>query len=294
MPSTARFIDLHTHSTASDGKLSPGELVRAAGKLELAALALTDHDTTGGLEEAAAEARKYGIRFIPGAELDIDRKSVPGFAISGEFHLLALGLRSPSESFKRELLKTNEARRERNLRIIERMRDNGWDADYAEVCEIAGQGSVGRPHFAEYLVKLKAARTIRQAFDRYLGHGKSLYIPRVGIDYMIALSVIKESGALAVLAHPASLYVSWGKLPELAAHLVSTGLDGIETRHPSATVHTARKLEALAQSLGLYMSAGSDYHGENRRDRRLGRASGGEKIPLSVLEAIPLLNRGTF
>ncbi|MDR2491628.1 MAG: PHP domain-containing protein [Spirochaetaceae bacterium] len=283
------FIDLHTHSTASDGKFSPSELVSAAAKAGLSVLALTDQDTIDGLAEAAEASKKAGICFIPGVEMEIEWRSFEDFWAGGEFHLLALGLDKPSPDFLQEMAKLKEMRRVRNVQIIEKMKALGWNADYHELVRIAGCTSIGRPHLADYLVRLKIVRTVEQAFERYLGKGKGLYIPKGGTDFAYALRIVKESGALAVLAHPTSLQVSWGKLPALLSRLKNAGLDGIEAWHPVASAHTCTRLQALGQELGLYITAGSDFHGENRRGRFLGRTAGGGKIPISFLEAIPKL-----
>ena len=277
------LIDLHTHSTASDGSYSPRELITLALKRGISILALTDHDTIMGLEEAENAAKEAGIGFIPGIELEISGEN----AVTGEFHLLGLGITKPGPDFTNALADLYQRRKERNLEILERMKEMNITANYNEIVAFSGGHSVGRPHFASYLVKNRIARNTEQAFDRYLGKGKPLYVPKEGLELEQALSIIKGAGGIAVLAHPMSLYVSWGKLPDLIKSLADRGLQGIEAWHPTAKVQECKRLAELGKSLRLIVSAGSDFHGELRRDRKLGITSGSKKIDLSLLEAMP-------
>jgi predicted metal-dependent phosphoesterase TrpH len=280
------MVDLHTHSTASDGSLAPSRLIEEAVNRELSAIALTDHDTIGGLAEAQREADRRGIRFIPGVELEIQQ---PGAAPPGEFHLLGLGLTHPTQVFVDTLAELSRLREERNLKILDRMRELSIDADYEEIQALSGGHSVGRPHFAALLVNRRIVKDREQAFARYLGKGKPLYEPKAGLEFERAVKIIKDSGGIAVLAHPMSLYVAWGRLPALVEDLKNRGLDGIEAWHPTAKVRSCRRLEELGKSLGLFVTAGSDFHGEARPDRKLGFTAGGRKIEDAFLEAIPAL-----
>ena len=280
------MIDLHTHSTASDGSFSPSALIAEAVKYGLSAIALTDHDTTGGIKEAAKAAKESGIRFIPGIELEI------AWNREGEFHLLALGLGKLKDEFTAALEELARRRLERNLEIVDRMNEAGIEVSYDEIRTLnaASRGhSIGRPHFAAFLVERKIVKNRRQAFDLYLGKGKPFYIPKTGLEFELALNIIHGSGGIAVLAHPMSLYVAWGKLPDLIKSLKEKGLDGIEAWHPSAKVSSCKRLEELGRKLGLYITAGSDFHGEARKDRKLGFTAGKRKISDSFLKDIPVL-----
>jgi len=283
------MIDLHTHSTASDGSFSPSALISEAVKHDLSAIALTDHDTTGGLKEAAKAAKENGIRFIPGIELEIAWKS------DGEFHLLGLGLGELEDEFASALEELARRRLERNLEIVDRMNKAGIEVSYEDISAQATDGSesagrsIGRPHFAAFLADKKIVKNRSQAFSRYLGKGKPFYIPKEGLEFEPALKIIHESGGIAVLAHPMSLYTAWGKFPELIKSLKEKGLDGIEAWHPSTKVSYCRRLEELGRKFGLYITAGSDFHGEARKDRKLGFTAGGRKISESFLEEIPAL-----
>jgi len=253
-----------------------------AAKRGISAIALTDHDTINGLEEAARAAGEWGVGFIPGIELEIIWNVDSG----GEFHLLGLGITRPSPCFKAAVEELARRREERNLEILEKINNAGITASYDEIKNLGGGHSVGRPHFATFLVKRKIVKNREQAFARFLGRGKPFYMPKAGLEFERAVAVIKESGGIAVLAHPMSLYTAWGRLPKLVENLKERGLDGLEAWHPTAKVSSCRRLEDLGKNLGLIITAGSDFHGEVRPGRELGISAGGKKIDDSFLEAI--------
>jgi predicted metal-dependent phosphoesterase TrpH len=248
-------------------------------------MALTDHDTIDGIPEAESEAARLGVNLIPGTEIDINWQYRAGDRRHNrEFHLLGLGLKAPSPNFTGMLAEIKMERKRRNILMIGKMRAAGVDADYSELCGMVGGGCIGRPHFAQYLIKLGKVRSIQAAFDRFLGKGKPFYIQKAGADFRRAAAAIHESGGLAVLAHPTTLYVSWGRLPLILAELKNQGLDGIEAWHPIATERACLRLEEIAGRLGLLVTAGSDFHGEKRPGRRLGYTGGGRPIDDSFLE----------
>jgi len=302
------MVDLHTHSNVSDGEFSPALLVKEAVKHGIRALALTDHDTIKGFESAkmAEEEEKAAgtdFRFIPGIEININWSGAPGLGPGGEFHLLGLGLKSPSAAFLNAVDGLAQRREKRNREILDRMHElsltvsddqNGIDATWEELKLIAGASgsnqSLGRPHFAAYLIKRKIVKNVNQAFARYLGVGKPLYVPKDGLAFDEAVALIRESGGVPILAHPISLFVAWGRLPDMIKNLQDMGLAGLEAWHPTAKPGSCRRLEALAHELGLYITEGSDFHGSFRPDRKLGYSSRGRKIDDAVLEAIPELN----
>jgi len=307
------MIDLHTHSNISDGDLSPALLIKEAVRQGLSAIALTDHDTINGLESARLAAQAENIHFIPGIEINIDWTAIksmtkaPGLGPGGEFHLLGLGLKAPSPAFIAAVGELSRRREARNREILDRMHELSIEATWEELLDIAkGESSdksttksgsaaksngdsVGRPHFASLLVKHKIVKNRNQAFSRYLGIGKPLYVPKVGLDFEQAIAVIRESGGIPVLAHPLSLYVAWGRLPDLIKILKGLGLMGLEAWHPAAKPGSCRRLETLAKSLGLYVTEGSDFHGSIRPDRKLGYSTKGRKINDTVLAAMPEL-----
>ncbi|MDC7233822.1 MAG: PHP domain-containing protein [Spirochaetales bacterium] len=271
------MIDLHTHSTASDGTCTPAELIREAREAGLRAIALTDHDTLDGLDEAAASASEAGIIFIPGIELEI--KHHPG-----EFHLLGLGLEDwHNSSLALFLDEIREHRNNRNEQMVELIRQDGIDISHRDLEKAAGGRIIARPHFARVLVEKKVAKNIKHAFDRFLGVGQKFYLPKEVIELEKGIQLIHEAGGKAVIAHPLSLYLSWGKMPERFREWKELGLDGIEARHSGANKNQMARFEALAEELGLIISGGSDYHGKNRRDRALGKGGGFQHIPDELL-----------
>ncbi|GHV84952.1 phosphatase [Spirochaetia bacterium] len=282
------MIDLHTHSSASDGDLKPAALVEKAALQGLQALALTDHDTIAGLAEAKKAAASRKIRLIPGVELEINGSQPEFPTINGEFHLLGLGIEHPTETFLQTLGNLTEGRERRNQQMVEKMRAAGINADYAEIKAFAGGGTgkagsgaeplVGRPHFGAFLISRKIVKNQEQAFKRWLGKGRPFYVPKTGLPFATAARLIHEAGGLAVLAHPLSLYVAWGRLPGLLAALKEQGLDGIEAWHPTAKVKACKRLEELGRSLDLRITAGSDFHGSARPERKLGFTAGDRQI----------------
>ncbi len=265
------MVDLHTHSTRSDGTLTPTELVREARRLSIRVLALTDHDTIEGVPEALEEAARSGITLIPGIELEISFRP-------GVFHMLGLGLTDVGNAFSASLAELRQRRTERNLRMVEKLRDIGIPADYAEVSREAGGTVVGRPHFARYLVSIGAVKDIREAFYRYLGNGKEAYVPKPSLPVEEATALIHSVGGKAVIAHPMTLGLSLGGLDDALAEWKEQGLDGVEAYHSNAKWQECLKIERLAVKHGLLSTAGSDYHGPYRKDRALGHTAGGRLI----------------
>ena len=274
------MIDLHTHSSASDGSLSPEDLVLKAVSEGLSALALTDHDTTGGLDRAASVAATIpGFRFIPGIELEVAFEP-------GEFHLLGLDLRTAGSGMHELTGRLSCAREDRNLTIVDMLKTDGVTLDYDELRRKAGTGMIGRPHLAAAMVEARVVRTKQAAFDRYLGKGRPYYVPKACVTLEEAVAAVHEAGGLAFVAHPMSLFASWKRLRVLLDEWKEQGIDGIEAWHPTARVADCRRLEALAVEHGFRVSAGSDYHGAPRPDRRLGRTAGDKPIDDAWLAAL--------
>lgn len=246
-------------------------MIAEAAARGIAAIALTDHDTMEGIAEAAAAAERLSIRLIRGIELEIAFEP-------GECHLLGLGIDHPTDEFGETVEDLAARRKTRNLAIMDLMKEFGIEAEYAEVERYAEGNVVGRPHFASFLVDRKIVRSKEQAFDRYLGKGRQFFVPKASMELRRAIRLIRESGGKSILAHPLSLYVAWGRLPSVIAEWKELGLDGLEAWHPTAKVRACERLEKLALELGLSVTAGSDFHGANRPDRKLGITAGGRKI----------------
>lgn len=264
------MIELHAHSTASDGHLTPSELVQTCSDQGLEMAALTDHDTVAGLAEAREKARELGILFLPGIEIEINFRP-------GEFHLLGLGLQN-WESMSPVLAQVLEKRKDRNLRIFAKMQEAGIPGTWEEIQAQAEGGTLGRPHFARHLIKVGKAKSVVAAFEKYLGADRPFYVPKEGLDLPEALDLIHKAGGKAVVAHPSSLYLSPPKVGELLEKWKEMGLDGVEAYHPGFTSNKGRRWEALAQERGLAVTAGSDFHGDKRPGRKLGRTSDGKPI----------------
>ena len=266
------MIDLHVHTTASDGQYSPSQIIQKAAEKNISVIAITDHDTVAGIEEGKAEAEKLGLTFVPGCELNINYPT-------GEFHLLALGLKNISSSFTELIDNVVKNRNLRNEQIIEKIRADGFDLTLEEMKADFPNNVIGRPHFAAELVKKGIVKNSQLAFDKYLGRGRPWYVERVGSNLDEAIIAIKESGGVPVIAHPMSLYLSWGKLPDALKDIFDRGVMGLEAFHPGARVTDCLRLEEVARKIGFFVTAGSDFHGEKiRADRKLGHTCGNKKI----------------
>jgi hypothetical protein len=261
------FVDLHTHSTASDGARAPRDVVRAARALNLAALALTDHDTVDGLPEAIDEGRLQGVRVVAGIELS----AVEG---DGETHVLGLHLQHVAR-LETHLRNLRAMRLTRAERIVVRLNELGVRVTLEDVLVQSGGGAVGRPHIARALVNDGWATDMRDAFDRYLGNGRAAFVPKDRLSIDDAIAMIHDAGGLAILAHPGQA----GTRKRIEA-LVAAGLDGVEVRHPSHNAEDIARLLALVEHFGLVPSGGSDWHGVAEGGRTLGMM----RVPVAWLE----------
>ncbi len=266
------MIDLHTHSTASDGTYTPAQLMEYAHARNINAIALTDHDSIDGIIEAQKKARELSMEFIPGIELSIQWPT-------GEFHLLGLGLQSPSKELLGAIDFLRQERDNRNIKMAQKLQEQGIAITYEEVVEKAGTKTIGRPHFASLMIEKGFIRQRQQAFDQYFAKGRPCYVERTGLDLEDAVKVIKTSGGIPVQAHPLSMYVSWGKMEDTMIDIQMHGVEGLEAWHPGTRVSEAYRLEELARKLGMTATAGSDFHGEKvRADRKIGYTAGKSKI----------------
>jgi predicted metal-dependent phosphoesterase TrpH len=243
-----RYVDLHMHSTASDGALSPQALIAAAAAAGLSAIALTDHDTVDGVAEARQAAAGRNLEVIAGVELS-------AFEDERETHLLGLHL-SDLPAIESALARFRSARRIRAERIVAALNGLGVPVTLDAVLAEAGSGAIGRPHIARALIAGGWVRDSREAFDRYLGYRKPAFVPKHTLTLAEAIDLVHTAGGLAVLAHPGPAGVrSW-----LEA-LIPLGLDGVEVRHPGHSAEDIARLGALADHLDLVPSGGSDWHG---------------------------------
>lgn len=253
----AAFVDLHAHSTASDGSRAPRDVVREAKRLGLAAIALTDHDTLGGIEEAVAVGTEIGVRVVPGVELSAVEDET-------ETHILGLHVWN-ARPIEAQLTALREMRHSRAQRIVIRLNELGVRLEFTAVLEQAAGGAIGRPHVARAMIAEGWAVDLRDAFDRYLGAGRPAYVGKDRLALTEAIDIIHAAGGLAILAHPGQSGTQ-ERIAALAAH----DLDGVEVRHPSHSSEDAARLLALVEHYSMVPSGGSDWHGAADGPRTLG------------------------
>ncbi|MBQ4567517.1 MAG: PHP domain-containing protein [Desulfovibrio sp.] len=278
-----QYIDLHTHSTASDGTDSPVELVRHAREAGLAAIAVTDHDTLGGLAPACEAAQGDAIRVIRGCELSARTPQ-------GELHILGLWLPEDAPGLEAQLAALRRKRGERNAGMVRKLQELGFDINMEEVSALA-KGSVGRPHIARVMVHKGFVGDEREAFQRYLGTGGKAWLPKEVLSPERAVGLLAGLGATVSLAHPFihGYPVSW--LEGAVRDLIPHGLDAIEVWHSEHDPAQTRLALEWAKRYDLGMTGGSDYHGSNKPGISLGKGRGGLRIPLDVLEKLEARRR---
>ncbi|MEX2670851.1 MAG: PHP domain-containing protein [Phycisphaeraceae bacterium] len=258
-------IDLHMHSTASDGTDAPAGLVARVKAAGLSAMALTDHDTTAGLPACAAAAAELGITFVPGIELSADMVSIAPANPTGTLHILGYHVRHDSEKLRRVTESLNVARAARNPRIVDALNALGVDITLEEVEAEAAGGVIGRPHIAAVLVRHRYADSIAEAFKRYIGIGGAAYHRKDNLSAHGAIEAIHEAGGVAVLAHPVQMRcIDETDFQRRLERLVEWGLDGIEIWHSDHQPHHTQQYQAAADQFDLIVTGGSDYHGERK------------------------------
>jgi 3',5'-nucleoside bisphosphate phosphatase len=275
----ANTIDLHAHTTASDGTFTPTQLMEHAVEKGLTAVAVTDHDTTDGLPEAAQAARQRGIEFVPGIELSISYHS-------GRFHMLGyfIDWENPTLAGRLQLLKENRIKR--NQLMAAKMEELDLPVTLEDIIAESGGGQVGRPHMAMAMVKKGIVSTVQEAFDKYLADGAMAHFPKDKITAEEGIELIHAAGGLAVMAHPDSLKMDNATLLEDLKRLKEQGLDGIECYYNNHSPQRSRDLLAIAQEAGLIATGGSDFHGAAKPHVQLGVVVEGQPVPNSVLSAL--------
>lgn len=256
-------VDLHTHSTASDGAHSPTELVEMACARGLGAFAVSDHDTLAGVPEACLAASALGLPLIAAVELSVD------LASGGSAHLLGYfpkadpdSLCSPESPLGRALKRVRDARFSRNPRILSRLAEMGMHVPEDEVARAAGPGVVGRPHIAQVMVNRGYVGSEREAFDRFLARGRPAYVERRRLSADSAIGLIRDEEGLSVLAHPGLMPRQPEEISALIGSLAHRGLAGVEVYYPAHDGAMTAHLERTARRYGLAVSGGTDYHGE--------------------------------
>lgn len=273
------MIDLHTHSNCSDGSLTPKQLLHAAEKAGVTAIALTDHNTVAGLPEFTEAAAKSPVEAIPGTEFSVDYQGK-------ELHIVALFL--PQESWPEVTQRLEQLRRDKetsNNVLIAALQAAGYAITYEEVLAIAGGEWVNRAHVARVLTEKGYTASVKEAFSTLLGRNGGFYTPPRLPDAFETIAFIKSLGAVAVLAHPL-LSLQYEQLPEFFAKAKAAGLDAVETMYPLFDWETTGKLRRMAAEFELLESGGSDYHGAAKPDIRIGSGRGNLAVPDAVLEAL--------
>jgi 3',5'-nucleoside bisphosphate phosphatase len=263
--------DLHAHTTASDGTLSPAALVREARGIGLTAIAVTDHDTTAGFAEAEAEGRRLGIEVVKGLEINTDARE-------GEFHFLGYLVDEGSEPFQEAIRRARGERWSRARTILARLQTAGIGVTEAQVLAAAAGAPVCRPHIAVALAAAGCAPTPQEAFNRYLRGRSPFFVPHTGLSVEEAVAAIRAAGGVPVLSHPTDLPV------EAVLALKPLGLAGIEVHHPDHSPEVAARWRAVARRHGLVATGGSDFHGADSVEPD--RVLGGCLAPAGALEAL--------
>jgi predicted metal-dependent phosphoesterase TrpH len=273
-----KFIDLHTHSTASDGSMTPRELVRRAKSVGLCAVALTDHDTIEGLKDAIDEGEKVGITVIPGVEISVE------YVI--EMHLLGYFSENNYNNMKEVLVRLKENRDQRNPKIIKRLNELGFEINMSEVEAEARGKIVGRPHIAQVMVNKGFVKNLDDAFNKYLASRRPAYFKKDRLTPYEGIQEIIRAGGIPVLAHPIHLSLSINKLDALVASLAHDGLKGIEAYYVDNKKDDTGNLLRLAMKYGLIVTGGSDFHGSFKPDIEIGRGRGKLSVPYQLMEGL--------
>jgi 3',5'-nucleoside bisphosphate phosphatase len=274
------MIDLHTHTTFSDGSLTPTQLVEAAAAMGLTAVAITDHDTVDGLPEALAAGEHLGIEVIPGLEINLEHERVT-------MDMLGYFLRGcPSAELKQELAELRVYRDERNTRIVERLARLGFVLDDADLTTAAENGSVGRPHIGEAMVRRGYVSSVSQAFELYLRRGAPAWVDRRRLSLSAALRLLRASGGLPVLAHPGIVRTDGAGLDRLLRDAARAGMVGLECYYPLHDEAAVKAFLVLAGRYGLVATGGSDFHGSVKPDAHLGMGPGGMAFPDDLLAGL--------
>lgn len=256
-------IDLHTHSSRSDGTFTPSEVVRLAAERGLDVVALTDHDTTDGLEEAVHEGLRLGVEVVPGVELSTEFEST-------SVHVLCYWMDPANADLQLELRRLRDHRLRRGEQMVERLQALGIPVDFERVREIAGEATIVRPHIAQAMVEVGAVASEQEAFDLYISDGGPAHVGKHALDPLDAVGLIVQAGGVCVLAHP-GMWAAQASVPhELIEGMAAAGMRGLEVEHPDHAPEMRERYREMAARLGLVATGGSDCHGTRYEPVRLG------------------------
>lgn len=278
----ARVIDLHLHSVFSDGSEVPERICEMAADVGVSAIALTDHDGTAGVQRARARSAELGLRFVAGCEVSCR-------AATGSLHMLCYfpnAVGGAEGSFAAELDRLAADRSSRNEQMAAKLAALGIPITYEEVVEEAGGRGIGRPHFAAVLVRNGVADSMQDAFNRYLGSGAPGYVQKARLGPAEAIEIARESGAVAVVAHPLSLGLEPPELEQLVSDLAVVGLGGLESYYGRYEPEVRTELAAMARRHGLTPTGGSDFHGSYKPDLAVGIGTGNLDVPDDLFDEL--------
>jgi predicted metal-dependent phosphoesterase TrpH len=268
------MIDLHTHTTASDGRLTPEELITRAEDVGLCAVAITDHDTVDGIAPARRYAQEIGMPFVPGIEISAE------YTATGTMHILGYFIDETTVSFSEALAFLKRARKKRNPLIIRRLNHYGVDITMEDVRQEAGSGQIGRPHFARAIVRKGYASSITEAFERYIKKGGPCYVNKERFSPQRAIELIRAAGGIPVIAHPKTLNIDFSReLPRFLGRLKEMGLMGLEAYYYSHSKSEEEYFLGLSRKFSILATGGSDFHGDNKPKVALGKGSGKLHVP---------------
>jgi hypothetical protein len=274
-------IDLHIHSDASDGSLSPEQVISLAQASGLAAISITDHDTVDGVIAVMGQPILKNLEFISGVEISADYP--PGFKGPGSMHILGYGFDPHDPHLGKILKKQQESRSSRNPEIIKKLQSLGIFIKSEDIAAEAGKDEIARPHIAAHMVRKGYASSIDDAFDRFLAKGQPAYVEKFRISAHDAIMHIRNSRGIAVLAHPGLLsYAPGSGLEELVACLAAMGLGGIEALYSGHSPEQTEAFKKTAGQLGLLITGGSDFHGEINPNIEMGKGLGDLNVPYEI------------
>lgn len=279
-PLKQTYVDLHIHSTASDGSVSPLEIIQIAEKAGLGAIAITDHDTLEGSAEALRYQQGYEVEILPGIEISAPFRS-------GTMHILGYLIRLDDVPLREALEVVQRSRATRNLQILAKLQNLGFEVTYDEVFQVAGEGQIGRPHIAQALLRKRVVQSIEEAFVRFLKQGGPAYADRYRLEPAEAIQTILHAGGVPVLAHPSSLHTeNESDLETVVAGLKELGLKGIEAYCTGHGFARTAQYKRLAHRQGLLVTGGTDFHGAIKPAVHIGVGNGDLRVPYTVVEEL--------
>jgi predicted metal-dependent phosphoesterase TrpH len=272
------LIDLHIHTSASDGSFSPQKIVELAKAKGLRAISITDHDTIDGNAEALKAGEKIGLEVIPGVEISVEWEERP-------VHILGYYIHGENDALRSTLKDLIDFREERNPKIIKRLNFLGIDISYEEVKAVVGDGTaIGRPHIAQVLIERGYVKNGDEAFKKYLKRGGAAYVEKRRLTPSEGIELIKAASGIPVLAHPYNIDgIKKRDLEHVVLQFKRMGIEGIETYYPLHNAHQILKLKTFAEKYGLYITGGTDFHGEQKPDIQLGSGFGSLSIPYELI-----------